>query len=96
MLLAKEAEQQKVATQLQNEYTRIMSELERRSIVKEDEETIDRLQKLKELVNHIPVWPFDISTVRRFLTVYIFPLLTGLISLLISYIIAALKGMYSS
>jgi len=96
MLLAKETEQQKVATQLQNEYTRIMTELERRPIVKEDEEIIDRLQKLNELVNRIPVWPFDISTIRKFLTVYIFPLLTGLISLLISYIITALKAMYPS
>jgi hypothetical protein len=93
MLLAKQAEQQKVATKLQQEYTRIMNELDNRLIAKEDEEIIDRLQKLKGLVNRIPVWPFDISTVRRFLTVYIFPLLTGLVSLLVRYIITALKSM---
>ena len=96
MLLAKQAEQAKVTTKLQQEYTRIMNELDNRLIAKEDEEIIDRLQKLKHLVNRIPVWPFDISTVRRFLTVYIFPLLTGLISLLISYIITALKAMYAN
>lgn len=95
MLLAKQREQAKVATKLQQEYTQIMNELDNRLIVKEDEEIIDRLQKLKDLVNHIPVWPFDISTIRRFLTVYIFPLLTGLISLLVSYIITALKAMYA-
>ncbi|MHC4556126.1 MAG: hypothetical protein ACYS80_02355 [Planctomycetota bacterium] len=96
MLLAKQAEQQKVATKLQQEYTRIMNELDNGLIAKEDEEIIDRLQKLKDLVNRIPVWPFDISTMRRFLTVYIFPLLTGLVSLLVSYIITALKAMYAN
>lgn len=96
MLLAKQAEQQKVATKLQQEYARIMNELDNRVIAKEDEEIIDRLQKLKDLVNRIPVWPFDISTMRKFLTVYIFPLLTGLISLLVSYIITALKAMYAN
>jgi hypothetical protein len=96
MLLAKQAEQQKVATKLQQEYTRIMNELDNRVIAKEDEQIIDRLQKLKDLVDRIPVWPFDISTVRRFLTVYIFPLLTGLISLLVSYIITALKAMHAN
>jgi hypothetical protein len=95
MLSAKQAEQAKVATQLQNEYTRIMHQLEERSIAKKDEEIIDRLQKLKELVNRIPVWPFDISTLRRFFTVYIFPLLTALVSLLISYLIKAIGAMYA-
>jgi len=95
MLLAKQREQAKVTTKLQQEYTRIMNELDSRLIAKEDEEIIDRLQKLKGLVNRIPVWPFDISTIRRFLTVYIFPLLTGLVSLLVSYIITALKAMYT-
>jgi hypothetical protein len=95
MLSAKQREQAKVATKLQQEYTRIMNELDSRTIVKEDEEIIDRLQKLKDLVNRIPVWPFDISTIRRFLTVYIFPLLTGLVSLLVSYIITTLKAMYA-
>jgi hypothetical protein len=96
MFLAKQGEQAKVATKLQQEYTRIMNELDNRLIAKEDEEIIDRLQKLKGLVNRIPVWPFDISTMRRFLTVYIFPLLTGLVSLLVSYIITALKSMYAN
>ena len=96
MLLAKQREQAKVATKLQQEYTRIMNEIDNRLIAKEDEEIIDRLQKLKDLVNRIPVWPFDISTMRRFLTVYIFPLLTGLVSLLVSYIITALKAMYAN
>ena len=93
MLLAKQAEQAKVATQLQDEYTRIMQELEERSMAKKDEEMIDRLQKLKELVSRIPVWPFDTSTLRRFLTVYIFPLLTALVSILISYLIKVLGEM---
>ncbi|NIP24787.1 MAG: hypothetical protein GWN67_25600 [Phycisphaerae bacterium] len=96
MLSAKQAEQAKVATQLQNEYTRIMQELEERSMAKKDEEMIDRLQKLKELVNQIPVWPFDISTLRRFLTVYIFPLLTAVVSILISYLIKAIGAMYAT
>jgi len=96
MLSAKQEEQAKVSTQLQNEYTRIMHQLEERSMAKEDEEIIDRLQKLKEIVNRIPVWPFDTSTLRRFLTVYIFPLLTALVSILISYLIKAIEAMYAT
>lgn len=93
MQSARESEQARVATKLQYEYTRIMDELENRSIAKEDEELIDRLQKLKALVNRIPVWPFDISTLRRFVTVYILPFLTVLVSILINYLIGALKAM---
>jgi hypothetical protein len=94
MLLAKQAEQAKVSAKLQHEYTRIVNELDKNSMAKEDEDLIDRLQKLRILVNRIPVWPFDTSTLRRFFTVYIFPFLTALISLLASYIITALKTMY--
>lgn len=94
MLSAKQKEQAKVATQLQNEYTRIMHQLEERSMAKKDEEIIDRLLKLKELVNRIPVWPFDISTLKRFLTVYIFPILTAIVSILISYLIKAIEAMF--
>lgn len=90
MLTAKRDEQAKVANKLQDEYTRIMEELEERSMAKEDEEMIDRLQKLKDLVKRIPVWPFDISTLRKFLTVYILPFLTAVVSLIIHYIINAL------
>ena len=94
MFLAKQAEQEKIATKMQEEYVRIMQEFENSSMVKEDEELIDRLQKLKELVGRIPVWPFDTSTLRRFFTVYIFPFLTALVSLLISYLIKVLGTMF--
>ena len=86
MLSAKEEEQAKVATRLQQEYTRIVNALAERSMTKEDEEAIDRLEKLKALVNRIPVWPFDGRTVGRFFTAYIVPVLTGLLSWLISYL----------
>ncbi|MHC4546175.1 MAG: hypothetical protein ACYSYL_16935 [Planctomycetota bacterium] len=71
--MAKQAEQAKVSAKLQHEYTRIVNELDKNSMAKEDEDLIDRLQKLRILVNRIPVWPFDTSTLRRFFTVYIFP-----------------------
>ena len=50
MMKAKRTEQARVAAKLQQEYTRIMHELEKRSIAREDEELIDRLvQQLSSL-----------------------------------------------
>jgi hypothetical protein len=96
MLSAKQSEQAKVATRFRHEYDRIMDELQSRSMTKEDEELIDRLQKLKVLVNRIPVWPFDTGTLRRFVTAYVLPFLTALVSILINYAITALKGISST
>ena len=96
MMKAKRTEQARVAAKLQQEYTRIMHELEKRSIAREDEELIDRLEKLKAFVNRIPVWPFDTSTLRRFFTAYIFPFVTALISVVISYLIKAFGAISGS
>jgi len=96
MLSAKEKEQETVAARLQDEYARIMKELEQRSMSEEDGDLIDRLQKLKSLVDQIPVWPFDTITLRKFFAAYISPLLTVLISLLINYLIKVLGVAFAS
>ena len=51
-------------------------------ISKKDEDQIIRLQRLAELIGQLPVWPFDATTVKRFLASYLFPLLTLLLSLI--------------
>lgn len=86
MLSAKNIEQGKVATALERAYRGIIEKLKQRPMEKEDEELIERLQKLKAIVNRIPVWPFDTSTLRRFFAAYLTPFLTAFISLLIYYL----------
>jgi hypothetical protein len=34
---------------------------------------MDRLRKIGSVVDELPVWPFDASILRRFLTVYVVP-----------------------
>jgi hypothetical protein len=65
---------QPVSTRLRNELARIEENLSDRPITKDDEELIDRLQKLGDMIDALPVWPFDARTVRHFLTAYVLPL----------------------
>jgi hypothetical protein len=44
-------------------------------VSKADEERIARLQKFGEVLQRLPVWPFDTSTLRKFSAAYVFPLL---------------------
>jgi hypothetical protein len=94
MLSAKRGEQTRVAAKLQEKYELIMGDKDRPT--KEDGEVIDSLQKLTVLINRIPVWPFDTSTLRRFFTAYVFPFLTALVSVLINYAMTALKAAHSA
>lgn len=90
---AKRSEQARVASRLQREYERIIRDLDGGPISKEDEEVIDRLQKLRTMVNQIPVWPFDTGTLRRFFVAYVLPFLTALVPILISHLTRAIGNM---
>ena len=64
-----------VAVRLRRELEQIRKKVPEEPISKEDEELIERLRKIGTVINDLPVWPFDIGTLRRFLTAYIIPVL---------------------
>ena len=42
-------------------------------ITKPDEESIERLRKVGAAIVELPIWPFDPSTLRKFVAAYILP-----------------------
>ena len=63
-----------VAQRLRLELQRLRKELPAGKLLREDEELIDRLRKVGEVIDKLPVWPFDADTLRKFLTAYVAPL----------------------
>ena len=62
----------------QVEFERLRIKLRSPQITKEDQESIERLQKISAFVGELPLWPFDASTLRKFLTAYIVPVVVSL------------------
>jgi len=73
MLRTKSELMSEVAHRLRIELSRIRGELKAGAITRDDEEFIDRLRKIGSVVEELPVWPFDASILRRFLTAYVVP-----------------------
>ena len=40
---------------------------------------VDRLRKLGTVINELPVWPFDLGTLRQFLSAYVTPALGAIL-----------------
>ena len=79
MLRAKNALMDDVAQRLRIELAKTSVALRNGSVTKEDEEMLDRLRKIGRLIEELPVWPFDATTLKKFITAYILPIL-GLIA----------------
>ena len=67
-----------VVHQLRKKLDERREELPSGMFSKEDEELIERLRKLCVVIDDLPVWPFDPSTVRKFLTAYVIPVITAI------------------
>jgi hypothetical protein len=81
-----------VAQRLRVELHRLHGQLLNGQITRDDEELIDRLRKLGSVIDQLPVWPFDFSTLRKFVSAYIAPLLgAGLIHPLLTFVVNFLK-----
>jgi hypothetical protein len=81
-----------VAQRLRIELRRLHDQLPRGQITRDDEELVDRLRKLGEVIDQLPVWPFDSGTLRKFLSAYIVPLLgAGLIKPILAALLSVLK-----
>jgi hypothetical protein len=67
-----------VAQRMRSELDRLRDQLSSGNITKEDEELVERLRKIGAVIDELPVWPFDASTLRKFVTAYIVPVASGL------------------
>ena len=69
-----------VADRLRIEFERVRTQFKTTSPTEEDIEILERLKKLAEMINELPVWPFDARTLRRFSSAYLAPVLETLFS----------------
>ena len=67
-----------VARVVRFELDRIRLQLSANQITKPDEESLDRLRKVGAAIDELPIWPFDPSTLRKFATAYVVPVLLPL------------------
>ena len=74
MLDAKSEWTSEIAHLLRKEFAKLRKKIRKEEITKSDEETIDRLRKVGEVIDDLPVWPFDARTLRRFATAYLIPI----------------------
>jgi hypothetical protein len=77
MLKTKSVLMCEVALRMRVELTRVRQQLATGPISKDDEELVERLRKISAIINELPVWPFDASTLRKFLTAYVIPIATS-------------------
>jgi len=80
-----------VAHELQHELDNIRDKLKLGPVLKEDEESFERLRKIANVVEDLPDWPFDKRMLGKLLTAYLGPV-TTLITLLgkFSWVLAIL------
>jgi hypothetical protein len=69
-----------VILRLRAELDRLRERFPSGAISKDDEELIERLSKICGVIDEVPVWPFDPSTLRKFLTAYVIPIFIPIIS----------------
>jgi hypothetical protein len=84
MLKNKSELMREVALRIRMELERLRKELPSGQITKDDEKLIERLRKIGEVIDELPVWPFDAGTIRKFLTAYAIPIL-GLLKIIFDF-----------
>lgn len=73
MLKNKSSMMSEIAQRLRRELRRLHEQLDEGGITKDDEDLIDRLRKMGGVIEELPVWPYDMNTVRKFITAYVTP-----------------------
>jgi hypothetical protein len=76
-----------IAQQFRHDYLRLHNELGGDAeVLKQGIAKIQQLQTLYELTSRFPVWPYDVGTLRTFLTSITSPLLPPIIGLLVAFL----------
>jgi hypothetical protein len=82
-----------VAVRLRVELDRLRARLPSGTITAEDEDFIERLRKVGAIIDELPVWPFDAVTLRKFLTAFALPIVTGIgLPLILEFIHSLLRS----
>jgi hypothetical protein len=66
------------------ELDRLRAKLSSGPISKEDEELIERLRKVGAVIDELPVWPFDAATFTKFAAAYVVPIVTAIVTALVT------------
>lgn len=79
MLRAKRALKEPISQRLCLELESLSEKMKLGEVTtKENEELIERLDKVSSVIGKLPVWPFDANIMRKFFAVYAFPLLASI------------------
>jgi hypothetical protein len=91
MFRAKTDLMKEVAGRLRVELANVRRQLPNGPITRDDEELIERLQKIASFVEKLPVWPFDADTVRKFATAFLLPVVGSWLSAQIPALLKLLR-----
>jgi hypothetical protein len=78
MLKTKSEIMAEVANRLKAELVVTRDLLRENGMIGEQEKTIGKLKKIGKMVEELPVWPFDVFTIRKFITAYLVPVVSAL------------------
>jgi len=78
MLKRKTELQANVARRLLSELDQLYSRLSSGEIRAQDQGLVERLRSIAAVIDEMPVWPFDSTTLRKFFTAMILPIVSTL------------------
>ena len=76
-----------ISRQLEGHLRGIVGPSRSHVMTKDDRESIQRLRSLAKLVADIPVWPFDSTTLRKYLGAYVAPMIFSVAPVLVGLIV---------
>lgn len=76
-----------IGRKIKKEFDSSIRNIEKKRITKETQEELNQYKTLSETIEKLPVWPFDTSTLTKFFTAYVLPLITGIVSFYLQNII---------
>ena len=77
-----------VANRVKMDFNRIIQLIKDGKMTKEDDELLTRYKNIGELIERLPVWPFDVETLTKFFSAYLLPLLILVVNLFLPKIIS--------
>jgi hypothetical protein len=76
-----------IGKKIKKEFDQSIRNIEKKRISNEVQEKLNQYKILGETIEKLPVWPFDTSTLTKFFSAYMLPLITGIVSFYLQNII---------
>ena len=83
---------EEVGRAVEAKYSFCLQQLRANQLSEDDMKNAEQLATVLERVKSVPVWPFDVDTVRRFASAYVIPLVSMVLSPFVKAITEYLKG----